>query len=153
MEKELPNRKPTRHKNHDYSTSGAYFVTICVKNREKILSKIECNFENRNVNVNLTDIGKNIEENLLKSQNIPGVIIDKYVIMPDHIHAIIVLKNTSADTGRQGADPYEYAEKENKSVGDGALDIPQNKTKDTGHQGSKARPPTPTNTRKLRSNR
>ena len=126
MEKELPNRKPTRHKNHDYSTSGAYFVTICVKNREKILSKIEFNFENRNVNVNLTDIGKNIEENLLKSPNIPGVIIDKYVIMPDHIHAIIVLKNTSADTGRQGAAPYEYAEKENKSVGDGALDIPQN---------------------------
>ena len=46
--------------------------------------------------------------------------------MPDHIHAIIVLKNTSADTGRQGAAPYEYAERENKSVGDGALDIPQN---------------------------
>ena len=32
------------------------------------------------------------------------------------------------------ADPYEYAEKDNKPVGDGALDIPQNNTKNTGRQ-------------------
>ena len=39
-EKELPKRKPTRLKNFDYSSAGAYFVTICIKDRKRILSDI-----------------------------------------------------------------------------------------------------------------
>ena len=42
--------------------------------------------------IHLTKIGEIVEKNLLSSENIPGVKIDKYVIMPDHIHAIIILK-------------------------------------------------------------
>jgi len=38
--KELPKRKPTRLKNFDYSSVGAYFVTICVRDRKRILSEI-----------------------------------------------------------------------------------------------------------------
>ena len=34
MEKELPVRKYPRLKNYDYSSNGAYFVTICVKDKE-----------------------------------------------------------------------------------------------------------------------
>ena len=37
---ELPKRKPTRLKGYDYSTSGAYFITICVKDRKQLLAKI-----------------------------------------------------------------------------------------------------------------
>ena len=33
----LPERKPTRIKDYDYSTPGAYFITICVANRKPIL--------------------------------------------------------------------------------------------------------------------
>ncbi len=33
MEKELPKRKPNRLENFDYSSNGAYFITICTKNR------------------------------------------------------------------------------------------------------------------------
>ena len=33
---ELPNRKPIRIVNYDYSTPGAYFITVCTANREKI---------------------------------------------------------------------------------------------------------------------
>ena len=40
MEKNLPKRKPTRLKNFDYSTVGAYFVTICTRDRMRILSDI-----------------------------------------------------------------------------------------------------------------
>ena len=36
----LPKRKPTRLKGYDYSTHGAYFITICVKERKKLLSEI-----------------------------------------------------------------------------------------------------------------
>ena len=39
-EKELPKRKDNRLKNHDYSRAGAYFITICTKDRCKILSHI-----------------------------------------------------------------------------------------------------------------
>ena len=38
--KELPKRNPTRLKNFDYSSTGAYFVTICIKDRKRILSDI-----------------------------------------------------------------------------------------------------------------
>ena len=96
-QKELPKRKELRIKQYDYSRAGAYFVTICVKDRRKILSDIV-----KPVGVGalddpiypyaqLTDIGRIIEKNLLSSENISGVMIDRYVIMPDHIHAIIVL--------------------------------------------------------------
>ena len=37
---EFPKRKSTRLKDYDYSTPGAYFVTICVKDRKELLSKI-----------------------------------------------------------------------------------------------------------------
>ena len=39
-EKALPKRKPTRLKGFDYSSAGAYFVTICTKDRKRILSHI-----------------------------------------------------------------------------------------------------------------
>ncbi len=39
-EKELPKRKPTRLKHYDYSTAGVYFVTICIRDRQQILSEI-----------------------------------------------------------------------------------------------------------------
>lgn len=37
---ELKSRKPTRLKDFDYSTNGAYFIMICTQNRRKILSRI-----------------------------------------------------------------------------------------------------------------
>jgi len=37
---DLPKRKPIRLKDYDYSTPGAYFITICVKERKAILSNI-----------------------------------------------------------------------------------------------------------------
>ena len=40
MNRELPERKPIRLKNFDYSSNGAYFITICAQNRKDILSAI-----------------------------------------------------------------------------------------------------------------
>ena len=40
MDKELLKRKSTRLKNLDYSSAGAYFVTICARDRMHILSEI-----------------------------------------------------------------------------------------------------------------
>lgn len=40
---ELPKRKPNRLKNYDYSQNGAYFITICTKDRRQMLwSVVPC---------------------------------------------------------------------------------------------------------------
>ena len=87
--KELPQRKPTRLKNFDYSSAGAYFVTICIKDRKRMLSDIIKPV--LTPQIQLTEIGKITEKYLLSSENIPGVKIDRYMVMPDHVHVIIFL--------------------------------------------------------------
>ncbi|NMC57440.1 MAG: transposase [Eubacteriaceae bacterium] len=92
---ELPKRKPQRLKEYDYSQSNAYYITICTKDRMPLLGKIECG------NMVLSEFGKKVKEKLLNisRRNDTGVVpyifsIDKYCIMPNHIHAIIlILKN------------------------------------------------------------
>ncbi len=96
---ELPKRKPTRLKNYDYSQNGAYFVTICTKDRKEILSKITsivgqglAPAEN-----NLSAYGKIAEEQLLiLPSRYNHLKIDKYIIMPNHIHIIFVIQNETA---------------------------------------------------------
>ena len=97
--KDLPKRKDLRLKQYDYSSAGAYFVTICIKDRKRILSDIikpstvgvGALDDPLTPQIRLTEIGKITEKYLLSSENIPGVKIDRYVIMPDHIHVIIFL--------------------------------------------------------------
>ena len=96
--KELPKRKDLRFKQYDYSSVGAYFVTICIKDRKRILSHIikpsvgvGALDDPLTPEIRLTKVGELIEKYLLSSENIPGVKIDRYVIMPDHIHVIILL--------------------------------------------------------------
>ena len=91
IENSLPKRKELRLKQFNYSSAGAYFVTICIKDRKRILSNIVKSADGADPKTVLTEIGKIVEKNLLSSENIPGVKIDRYVIMPDHIHAIIYL--------------------------------------------------------------
>ncbi len=85
----LPKRKPTRLKEYDYSTPGAYFITICTKDRKEILSQIVgqglAPAENR-----LTVYGNIAKEQIeLLKIRYPGIKIEKYVIMPNHIHILI----------------------------------------------------------------
>ncbi|MGC8771101.1 MAG: transposase [Brevinematia bacterium] len=75
-----------RLKGWDYSSPGAYFVTICVKERMNILSKVI------NGEVILSEIGKIVDVtwNEIPS-HFENVKLDYYVIMPDHIHGIIII--------------------------------------------------------------
>ena len=72
-------------KEYDYSQFGYYFITICIKNREEFFSTIE------NSMVVLSKFGKIIDEILINIPSYYNVEIDYYVIMPDHIHLIILL--------------------------------------------------------------
>ena len=86
----LPNRKPNRLKGYDYAGNGAYFITICTKGRKCILSRIPVGNAALSVpKIELTAIGKIVEEHL---RLMPGM--DKYVIMPNHVHLIVIKNKT-----------------------------------------------------------
>ncbi|MEG1993811.1 MAG: transposase [Oscillospiraceae bacterium] len=80
----LPRRKPNRLKNYDYSQNCAYFITICVKERHELLCQIVGGDAHIDPCVQLSEYG------MVADKYIRGVTgIDKYVIMPNHIHMII----------------------------------------------------------------
>lgn len=92
-------------KNFDYSTSGAYFVTICVSDRKQILSEVVRinstpapdsavgeGLAPHEYRVKLRPCGDIAKEQLQQlEKRFSSVTVEDYVIMPDHIHAIIFL--------------------------------------------------------------
>ena len=80
----LPKRKPNRLQGFDYGQNGAYFITICVKGRKKIL----CNIVGDDAHIVPTTYGRIVEKYI---RNVPE--IEKNVNMPDHIHMIIKIEN------------------------------------------------------------
>lgn len=93
---ELPKRKNTRLKNYDYSTAGAYFITICVHERRCLLSDIVGANHDSPEN-KLTPCGNVVKEMIEQLPARFGIEISKYIIMPNHIHLIIVIP---CDNGR-----------------------------------------------------
>ncbi|MBQ2933534.1 MAG: transposase [Clostridia bacterium] len=89
----LPKRKPTRLKDYDYSSDGAYFVTICTKEKQKMLCDIVGDGAHDVPKINLSQIGEIVEKYILSTNKIPELTVDKYVIMPNHIHMILLLQN------------------------------------------------------------
>ncbi len=103
MNRELVKRKHTRLSSFDYSSIGAYYVTICTRNRQGVLSRIVGRglAPAENISIELTEFGRIAERQLLSLQErYANLKIDKYVIMPDHIHIIFVI-----DIETAGASP------------------------------------------------
>lgn len=100
---EYPKRKPVRLKGYDYSQNGAYFITVCTWERKCILSDITVGEGLAPpAKYQLTQVGKLVQEQLLALEaRYPTVQIEKYVIMPNHIHAILQIRE--GETG--GASP------------------------------------------------
>ena len=96
---ELPERKQNRLENYDYSQNGTYFITICVKDRKPILSKIVGTGVPDCPKTLLLPHGKIAEAYINKFNNFYNdILIDKYVIMPDHIHFLISISSGQART-------------------------------------------------------
>lgn len=84
----LPSRKSPRLKNWDYSSSGYYFVTTVTKNRMHIFGEI------KNGKMILNEFGKIASEEWNKSFEIRKELsCDTYIIMPNHIHAILICRD------------------------------------------------------------
>ena len=89
---DLPERKPLRLKEYDYSQNGAYFVTVCTKDRKPFFGHIVGAAHPGGPQVELSKLGRIVEQHLM---SIPSAYqtadLAHYVIMPDHIHFILVL--------------------------------------------------------------
>ncbi len=81
-----PNRKANRLPEYDYSRPGHYFVTLCIKNRLCLFGDIV------NGSITLNDTGKIINKYWQSiPRYYPDVELDESVVMPNHIHGIIVI--------------------------------------------------------------
>ena len=98
-EDQYPTRKRIRLEEFDYNSHGAYFITVCTKNRASLLSDISVGTTiGRPPTVELSPYGRIVEDAIQRiPEHYPIVHIDAYVIMPNHIHLILFLYH---DDGR-----------------------------------------------------
>ncbi len=99
MSDDLLKRKHPRLDNYDYSSAGGYFVTICTQDRRWALSRLVGRglAPAEKEYLELTQIGEIAEQQILLLEKMyPFLKVDRYVIMPNHIHVIFILKNQAA---------------------------------------------------------
>lgn len=84
-------RKIIRLQNYDYSTNGAYFITICTKDKRKIFWD---NADLQDSTYKLSTYGIIVEKAIKNiPKHYPMINVDNYVIMPNHIHIILMIDN------------------------------------------------------------
>src|ERR1700687_3074232 len=92
---EIHHRRSIRLRDFDYSSSGAYFISICTFGRECLFGAIA------DGRMSMGDAGRIVESVWLGlSARFPSVELDAFVVMPNHVHAIIVV---NASVGAVGA--------------------------------------------------
>ena len=100
---DLPKRKTTRLKNYDYSNNGYYFITICTDKKQCLLGHIVGEGLCALPSIKLTAIGETVKNSLeYINTKYDCIKIDKFVIMPNHIHLII-----AKQTGGHGDPPLQ----------------------------------------------
>ena len=79
-------RRSIRLRGYDYAGGGAYFMTICVQNKECLLGRI---VESQMV---LSNAGQTVQRVWLSlMQRFPTVVLDAFQIMPNHLHGVFVI--------------------------------------------------------------
>ena len=111
----LPRRKTIRLQNYDYSQNGAYFVTICTAHKRPLFGVVRRGdpFGRPPVPayVELSETGRIVESYLTEiPSHYPDVHLASYVIMPDHIHMILVLTQTQSQWAGQCPAPTEESD-------------------------------------------
>ena len=106
---DLPQRRPNRIPDYDYNQSGAYFVTICTQDRKQILSHIVGGGAHDAPVITLTKIGQIVQNYIISSNRIPGITIDKFMIMPDHIHLLVQVDESSSIGTSRAPSPTNMA--------------------------------------------
>lgn len=116
----------TRLKDWDYSRDGYYFVTICTQDKKCFFGDVI------DENVRLSAIGEIVADEWLKTAQIrKNVSLDAWIIMPNHLHGIIVINN-DVETPRWGVSQI-YTAQNDRTSDDYVKTLSQNK-KETSHR-------------------
>lgn len=92
-------RKPTRLPDYDYNQNGYYFITICTKDMQCLLSSVVGVDDLGDPQIELKDFGRIVENNISKMNEIyKEITVETYVIMPNHLHILI-----NSSCGLQGS--------------------------------------------------
>ena len=96
---ELKKRKTPRYQSFDYNSVGVYFITICTQNRRSILSRVVGTGVLDCPQIELTQYGE-IADKYIKQLNdfYEHLSVEKYVIMPNHIHFLLWVKKNKNKT-------------------------------------------------------
>jgi len=85
---DMHHRRSIRLRDYDYSSAGAYFVTICAGQRECLFGEVVGGVMRLNAcGLTVTTIWDSLP------QRYPGLDVDAFVIMPNHLHGIIVIND------------------------------------------------------------
>ena len=92
---EYKSRKRNRLEHYDYSQSGVYFITICTKDKRCVLGKVVVGDGALDVpEMKPSAPGIIVDDEIKKSAVIyENIKVDKYIIMPNHIHMILIVEN------------------------------------------------------------
>ncbi len=103
----LPYRRSFRLPGYDYRQSGVYFVTVCTYKKMRLFGRI---WDGEMI---LNDLGATVFECWNQIAQVrDSTNLDAFVVMPNHIHGIIIIKNR---------DPAENASRTAQSAGDSAI--------------------------------
>ena len=111
----LPRRKTIRLQNYDDSQNGAYFVTICTAHKRPLFGVIRRGDPRGRppgpAYVELSETGRIVESYLTEiPSHYPDVYLASYVIMPDHIHMILVLTQNQPQRAGQCPAPTDESD-------------------------------------------
>ena len=104
---DFPKRKHPRLKGYHYGQEGSYFLTLCVKNREPLLSSILVGRGPLTPpRLALTPAGEITEQHILAmNRSYANVTVDRYVIMPNHVHLLVTLGPCCDNGGMRASRP------------------------------------------------
>ncbi len=94
---EIHRRRSIRLKGYDYSSAGAYFVTVCTQDRFCLFGNVN------NEKLTLNQAGQMVYEQWLDlPKRFPESAIDEFTMMPNHLHGILII-NDNETTQSVGA--------------------------------------------------
>lgn len=92
MDSEQQIRKSPRLQRFDYSSSGYYFITICTSEHRCLFCSVVVKNDIGEMLLNCN--GEIVDRHIMQlNTRYPTVTIDKYTVMPNHIHMIVALDN------------------------------------------------------------
>lgn len=106
MTRQKYHRRSIRLNGYNYSSKGLYFVTVCTQDRKCLFGEI---IEQQ---IHLNDYGNIVQNEWLKTPSVrANVVSDEFVIMPNHVHGIIIITDKTdpgdtSKTDRRGVSQY-----------------------------------------------